>query len=83
MARIRAGRYPSVKDDCSLRERVRLERTPGMITPIHYNYCETHLCYVKTCETCGREFHTVRIHTRHCSTGCSQYAYRQRVKAQA
>lgn len=80
MARVRAGRYPGVRKDCEIVERYLIVRDRTGLTPVKMQWCETHLCWLLTCETCGRTFHTVRTHTKHCSTGCSQYAYRQRVK---
>lgn len=74
MARARAGRYPGFKAEC----------TTMIVQHNFYDvtYCTRHGCYLLECETCGRPFHAIRPHTRHCSTSCSQYAYRQRRKAQ-
>lgn len=74
MARARAGRYPSYNGDCQVIELVKAGVTEY--------WCQYHGCFLMNCKTCGRAFHAIRPHTKYCSTGCSQYAYRQRIKAQ-
>lgn len=81
MSRVRAGRYPKIREDCSVREVVMIVRDRTGRTPIRLDWCDAHLCWIRVCEVCGRDYHTMRAHTKYCSTACSQYAYRQRVKA--
>lgn len=42
------------------------------------NWCTFHMQYVMDCIECGQQFHSVRPHTKYCSTACSQRAYRNR-----
>lgn len=72
MARARAGRYPGFKAECRA---IEYDAWDGVRV-----WCQHHGCYLLKCTTCGRTFHAVRPHTKHCSTACSQYAYRQRNK---
>jgi len=72
MARSRAGRYLGFTKKCNI---VHLKHGANIDA-----WCARHAAYVCECVTCGRLFHTARPHTRHCSTACKQYAYRQRAK---
>lgn len=73
MARAGVGRYLGFKAECHVIELI----TAGVTD----HWCQYHGYYLITCQTCGRAFHAVRPHTLYCSTSCSQYAYRQRIKA--
>lgn len=74
MARSRAGRFQGFTGECNVKEYVRA--SSGIID----HWCIHHGEFILTCLTCGRAFHSKRPQTKHCSTACSQYAYRQRSK---
>lgn len=82
MARSRAGRFLLVGDACEVIDWRRVARDRYGLAVVHDNWCETHKQFVLTCVTCGRNFHSKRPHTKHCSTACSQFSYRQRAKQQ-
>lgn len=81
MARIESGKYPRVFPDCRVGERIVIMRDRTGLTPYGFRWCDEHRAWIKDCSVCGRVYHTRRLHTKYCSTACSQYAYRQRIKS--
>lgn len=81
MARHGAGRYAGKRKDCIEIDVILRERDWSGIVPVSHRWCQQHGMWLRECAVCGRDFHTLRKHTKYCSTGCSQYAYRQRCKS--
>lgn len=72
MARASSGKYMGETPKC----RVKWEPCGDNVE----RWCVYHGTWYLDCVECGEWFHTVRSHTKYCSTACSQKAFRYRVK---